>query len=336
MRDSMRLCLIGDFSVNLEEGMRKTAFYLSEELSKHHHILLSPVEKIFFRNFWRDIKEFNPQIIHYIPGASIKSFIIVKILTFYCESTKTVVSATLPSHFHLTKKIIPFVKPDLILTQSNETEKIFTDLGCNTDFLPSGVDTKKFVPVSEDIKEGLRRKYGIEKEKFVILHVGSIKEGRGVKMFKALQTKEDQVVIIGNRFTGIEKQLYQSIIESGCEVWTKYFDRIEEIYALSDCYVFPTLPATKSNAIEMPLSVLEAISCNLPVITTKFGALPRVFEESDGLIFVDKEEEFIDAVEKTKKIDTNIKTREKVLPYSWKNVIKRLEEIYEKLVEDKG
>lgn len=332
----MKICLIGEYSVDLEEGMRKTAFYLSKELSKYHQILLSPVEKIFFRNFWREIKEFNPQIIHFIPGASIKSFIVIRVLAFYCKGAKTVVSATLLPPFHLTRKIIPFVKPDLILTQSNCSERMFIDLGCKTEFLPGGVDTKKFVPVSKDVKEELRGKHGIDKDKFVILHVGSIKEGRGVGIFKKLQMKEEQVIIIGSRSTGIEKQVYQSIKESGCEVWTKYFERIEEIYALSDCYLFPTLPENKLNAIEIPLSVLEAMSCNLPVITTNFGALPRVFEEGDGLIFVAKEEEFIDALERVRSTNTDIKTREKVLPYAWEKVAWRLEGIYEKLIEEKS
>ena len=73
---------------------------------------------------------------------------------------------------------------------------------------------------------------------------------------------------------------------------------IEEVYALSDCYVFPTPPMNKINSIEIPLSVLEAMACNLSVITTKFGALPKVFEEGDGLIFVDDGEDGERAIRK--------------------------------------
>ena len=86
-----------------------------------------------------------------------------------------------------------------------------------------------------------------------------------------------------------------------------------------------------ADCIEMPLSVLEAMSCNLPVISTKFGALPRIFEEGDGLIFVDSEEDIIGAVKKVKNTDVNIETREKVLPYAWGNVVRWLEGIYEEL-----
>ena len=63
---------------------------------------------------------------------------------------------------------------------------------------------------------------------------------------------------------------------------TEYITHLEEIYALSDCYVFPT--TDRRYCVEMPLSVLEAMSCNLPMLTTRFGALPGVFEEASGLI----------------------------------------------------
>ena len=332
----MKICLIGEYSANLEEGMRKTAFYLSKELSKHHQVLPLDVKKIFFRDFWRRIKGFNPQIIHYIPGPSVKSLMIVKAIAFYYKDAKTVVSATHPSPFRFSKAIIPLLKPDLVLTQSNDSEKMFNDLGFKTKFLPGGVDIEKFAPVSKDIKEKLREKYGIDKEKFVILHVGSIKEGRGIEIFEKIQTEGNQVIIIGSRLTGIEKQVYRGIKEKGCKVWVRYCKDIEEIYTFSDCYLFPTPPLNKLNSIEMPLSVLEAMSCNLPVITTKFGALPKVFKEGDGLFFVDGGGDFINALESIKNNDIVIKSREKVLPYSWENIRIKLEEIYSRFVHEEN
>lgn len=349
---SMRICLIGEYSGDLEEGMRKTSFYLSEELSKHHQVLPLNIKKIFFRSFWKEIRAFKPQIIHYVHGPSLKSLMILKGLAFYCKGVnakeetkvKTVVSATHPAPFRLSKKIFSLFKPDLVLTQSEESERLFKGLGCKTEFLPGGVDLKRFVPVSDGVKEALRAKYGVEKEKvengkekgdFVILHVGSIKEGRGIEIFKEIaRRKEGQVLIIGSRSTGIEKRLYRSLKESGCKIWVKYFKNVEEVYALSDCYVFPTPPENKINAIEMPLSVLEAMSCNLPVLTTKFGALPRVFVEGEGLVFAEGEGDFVKGVKEIEN-GAEIKTREKVLPYSWENVVKRLEVIYEKLVKEK-
>lgn len=322
--------MMGEYSEDLEEAARKTAFYLSKELSKHHQVLSLDIKKRFSKNFWREAKEFNPQIIHHIPGPSFISLMIIKMLALYCKDVKTVMSATHPSSFAFSKKIIPYLKPDLVLNQSKESERMFIDLGCETEFLPSGVDTEKFVPVSKDVKEELREKYEIDKDKFVILHVGSIKKGRGIEIFLKIKTRGDQVIIIGNRSLGIEKHLYQNIKESGCNIWINYFKNIEEFYALSDCYIFPIVD--KMNSIEMPLSVLEAMSCNLPVISTKFGALPRVFREGDGLIYAEKEEDFIRAIGTIKR-GIEVKTREKVIPYSWENIGMKLDKIYNEILQ---
>ncbi len=330
----MKICLLGEYSGNLDEGMRKVSFHFAEELSNHHQILTSDLRNVFTKEFWRDIKSFDPDIIHYIHGPSIKSFVLLKMLSFRCRNAKTVMSAMHPGFSFLSKRFIPLFKPNLILIQSYETEEIFKNLGCKTEFLPCGVDVKKFKPATEETKEELRDKYGIDQDKFVILHIGSIKEGRNVQLLEKLQNENDQVIIIGAISTGIDKNLTQQLKNSGCLVWAEYFKNIEEIYALSDCYLFPTSPENKLSAIEMPLSVLEAMSCNLPVITTKFGALPRVFKEGDGLFFVENENDIFTVLERIKNTNMKVKTREKVLPYSWENIGKKLEEIYFRLTSE--
>ena len=106
-----------------------------------------------------------------------------------------------------------------------------------------------------------------------------------------------------------------------------YFKNIEEIYALSDCYIFPVI---KGGSILTPLSVLEAMSCNLPAITRDFEGLTRIFSEGNGLIYIEKDEDFICAMDMIKK-GIEVKTREKVLAYSWENVAQRLGGIYNEL-----
>ena len=57
----------------------------------------------------------------------------------------------------------------------------------------------------------------------------------------------------------------------------------EELYQLSDAYLFPVLDP--SGAIEMPLSVLEAMACGVPVLTTPFGDLQQRFPSGSGVVF---------------------------------------------------
>jgi glycosyltransferase involved in cell wall biosynthesis len=336
----MRICLLGEFSGNLDEGMRKTSFYLAEELSKKNQIISLDLRDIFIKNFWKNIKIFEPDIIHYIHGPTIKSFIFAKILSIYCKKSKIVMSAMRPIIPYIFRGLIPLLKPELILTQSIETDKLFSSIGCKTKFLFCGVDIEQFKPVPKNIKKELRKKYGFDEKQFIILHVGSIKEGRNIQLLKSVQNDDNQVLIIGPNSTNINPKIHQDLIKSGCIVWPKYIKNIEEIYTMSDCYIYPTvskydlLKRSIADSIETPLSVLEAMACNLPVVATKFGALPIMFKEGDGLFFT-KENDFIASLDSIKNGDITINTRNKIIQYSWKNMTEKLENIYSELISNK-
>lgn len=322
----MRICLIGEYSGHLDEGMRKLSSQLAEQMSKDHEIKTLDIGDIYHRQFWKDIGSLSPQIIHYIHGPSIASLVTMKAISLCNRNAKTVVSATHPDLPRPARGLIRLFKPDLILTQSYDIEQMFIRHGCRTVFVPTGVDTGKFRPVSADAKRELRKKYGVDEDKFIVLHVGSVRRERNVLLLGELQGNGLQVVLIGSGSTGVEQDVLLQLKERGCLVRTDYFENVEEIYALSDCYVFPTKKRIAS--IESPLSVLEAMACNLPVIATAFGALPRLFQPGDGLFFAEGKQDIIDSLNKVKSGAVEVKTREKVVPYDWVKVVAKLEGIY--------
>jgi len=326
----MRVCLVGEYSGNIDEGVRQVASSLYGELSRNHKVLNLDIRTIFRFTTWNDARNFKPAIIHYLLGPSFLSLIVTRLLSVYCGGAKTIVSAIMPSIPHFLQKFIFLVRPDMILTQSREAEARFAGLGCRVAFLPNGIDVEKFRPASKEQRDRLREKYGVDKGKYVILHVGSIKQKRNLYILKNLQTSNNQVLIIGSTSMKAESEVYSQLQSSGVQIWRTYFDNINEIYALADCYLFPVRKTTA--AIEMPLSIMEAMACNLPVISTRFGALPRVFEEGDGLFFVDQGDEFLDKIQAIKQGKVSVRTREKVLPYSWQEVTRRLEEIYNEVI----
>ena len=340
----MRICLVADYS-EPDEARKVIVHNLYKELSKNHEVFRADIRSISSPDFWKRIREFEPQIIHYIPGASPLSFAITKALKILSTKPKTIMFSMLnPFHnpFHgfyylfsyLTKWAIPFIKTDLVIAQSEDTERAFKKLGCKVKFMVcSGVNIKKFVPVSEKMKEELREKYGIDHETFVVLHVGSIRKWRNVEILKGLQScnaAETQVVVVGRTSTKFEKTVALELKGMGCKIINEYVPKIEEIYALSDCYVFPTTDPVGS--IDIPLSVLEAMATNLPIVSMRFGGLPRIFREGKGLFFVKNKEDIYKVMEDIKNGDVEIKTREKVLLYSWENITKRLEGIYNELL----
>jgi glycosyltransferase involved in cell wall biosynthesis len=324
----MKICLVGHYPARPDNrgdlGVKHIGFEIARRLSERYQTIELNIKEPFS---WRRAKSFQPQIIHFILGPSMLGLVAARLFTLYCGQGKTVLSAPNPSL--VSGKLASFLMPDLVLVQSYESERLFSRMGCGTRFLPNGVDIERFLPALSKRKMELRDRYGVQRDSFVILHVGPVIRRRNIEFLTELQNTDHQVIIIGRM--PVDRHLHQVLVESGCIVLTDYLQHIEEIYALSDCYVCPTPPANKEAAIEMPLSVMEAMSCNLPVITTRFGALPRAFEDGEGLVFIGSEDDIIREL-KTVKGSQETRTRDKVISYSWTNIADELDEIYVRLV----
>lgn len=320
------------YDTRLDEGMGNIAFHLYRQLVERHNILHMKVSPSVPPppTFWLKIIRFRPDIIHIVSGPTIKSLALIKALRFF-TSARTVISTTQPMFSRLSQRMIPLFKPDLVLSQSYESERLFADYGCQVRFLPPGVDIDKFAPVTHDNRQVLRNKYGLSDEKFIVLSIAHIKMNRNVTLLIDLNQDHDvQTIIVGGITSGEENEVRQKLDNGGCLVWREYFENIEELYALADCYVFPT--TDRLGSIETPLSVLEAMSCNLPILCTRYGALPRIFPEGKGICYAENKEDFICLLAKVK-AGIQVKTREKVLPYSWKNIAAELEHIYSELLK---
>lgn len=332
----MRICLIGNYYPNqrLDEGMAKVGYYLNRELSRRHDVLHLSVKRLFSIEFWKTIKAFRPQVIHFIPGASARNLLLVRILKFYCGKAKIVTSVQQPNFSAFTKLFIPWLKPDLVLVQSRGTEEIFTNAGCRTEFLPNGVDIEEFTPASPELKQDLRKKYKLDLAKPLVLHIGPLRKWRNTDVLEKIQLQGgNQIIAVASTTNPSEKKVCEQLRKAGCIVWQTYFSHVKEMYALSDYYIFP--PTYKLGSIESPLSVMEAMSCNLPVISTRYGALPRMFKEGDGLYFAERDTDLIPLLERVKTSNQVVKTREKVLAYTWESIAEKLERMYTDVVNAK-
>jgi glycosyltransferase involved in cell wall biosynthesis len=238
-----------------------------------------------------------------------------------------VISAPHPSDDVFKHWIAP-LGPDIILAQALDSEHQFQKCGYHTAFLPNGVDIDRFVPVDEETKLDLRQKYGIGRQ-FVILHVGPLKRGRNVQLLGQLQRDDRQVLILGRPSDPGEERIVKALEQRGCLIWSSYQENIQEIYALSDCYAFPTIE--RRYCIETPLSVLEAMACNLPVVSTPFGALPRIVSAGEGIVYSQTPKSFAKAIATFESGRETINTRSKVLHLSWKHLVRQLETVYERL-----
>lgn len=139
-------------------------------------------------------------------------------------------------------------------------------------YLKTGVDTRIFSPVSEERAKALKRAYGFDPQRPVVLHVGHLKPGRNIAQLKKLDRRY-QVLLVVSPQTREEQDpaLREELCRAGVRIMDGYLPDIQEIYQLSDVYFFPVVE--EENCIDVPLSTLEAAACGKPVAATNYGEI---------------------------------------------------------------
>ena len=192
-------------------------------------------------------------------------------------------------------------------------------------YLKTGVDTQKFVPVSKEKKDELKEKYGLDSRP-VILHVGHLNRGRNVAQLMKLDKKYQILLVLSTltkneRDTELENELRKN---PNIRIIDEYIPDIEEIYQLSDAYFFPVVEQGK--CIDVPLSAMEAASCNKPVITTGYGEMKQ-FRGMEGFYFIESfDEKDLNALIEKALSREDAHSRSSVLDYDWDNAVMRLTE----------
>ncbi|MBR2867881.1 MAG: glycosyltransferase family 4 protein [Clostridia bacterium] len=185
-----------------------------------------------------------------------------------------------------------------------------------------GIDTEKFIPVSDEKATELKKKYGIPCDKPVVLHVGHLNEGRNISQLIKLADRFF-VLLVTSTLTKNEQdeELRKKLLSCpAVRLIDDYIPDIEEIYQLSDVYFFPVVE--EGRCIDVPLSCLEAASCNKPIVTTDFGEM-KSFNGKNGFHFIDSFN--ADVINRLVSEAVNCKnpgSRLAVLDYDWNAAIK--------------
>lgn len=331
-----RICIVSDdLAGPPDEGVRKFTLAISAALRRFHVVeVLStsrsssvhgvraiPAPKTFLsRRLRAALRDTEPDVLIYAThrSATFFSFVRARILRAYCPSANIVVlGLQTRRHRRWQQRIIRGIRPDLVIVQSPANRDYLESIGCRAAVIHSGVDARTFQPVDDDRRRALRAKYGITTELPVVLHVGHLQAGRGIGVLERLAaTGACQVLLVASSSTPQEDAVRQQLQSAGVTILSEYLPHIEELYQIADCYVFPV--ETTDNAIEAPLSVLEALASDLPVVATRFGGLPGMFagEPHPGLVFVDTPEELIrETLRMCGQRVSGLRTLS--LPYSW-------------------
>ena len=225
----------------------------------------------------------------------------------------------------IVRSFISFIRPRLALVLSAESQAVMEKAGVRARRVPLGVDTGVFRPPEAGEKERLREKYGLGGGKIAI-HIGHISERRNLKMLKHLRLDGTRLVVVTSTSTLPDPGVREWLRRESVVVIDEYIEKIEEIYRLADCYLFPTLNA--KGAIEIPLSVLEAMATDIPVVTTAFGGIPDLFSEGKGLFICGEEGEFKEKFAKAMALE-RAETRSLVENLTWDSVADEILRIME-------
>lgn len=340
----LRICVVSEgMSDSPDEGIKKFATRMVEALGctgdvlgislsescDLPNIVTAKANRLFLNaDLWSRVRSFEPDVICYIPTASdtIFSHLRLKLLSSMWRTAATVLIALQPRpRGGVSQWLSRKLAPDLVLVQSKARSLRLERAGLETSWIPSGVDLERFTPVSTVARAALRKEYGLPEDAFLVLHVGHVTRNRNLTLLTEIQ-REYQVVMVTGNSVGEDQDVRRSLDAAGVIVFDRYLEAVEEIYQSADCFLFPVI--SEQGSIEIPLSVLEAMACNLPVVSTRFGGIEDLVGPSGsmgeaGLFLADEESELPSLVHDALHHAT-VRTREIVQPYSWPQVAARL------------
>ena len=323
------ICILGDWLHGIpDEGIHNLAQNLMDQWGMTYSVKALRigadlrVNRLFLswrlRKILRDIR---PDVIIYISPscAKVTALLRAKVLKIDSPRSRVFVIATQPVGYNrFEEKLVHLLAPDGIFIQSPRSKQELKRIPCPVHFLPSGVDTNRFAPVDEPRKRSLRQKYNVDEGVFVVLHVGHINRNRNVQVLGRLAGLEDvRVMLVGSTSTRHDEDLADQLAHAGVLLIREFIPHVEEIYQLADAYLFPVI--SEDAAIGVPLSVLEAMACNLPVMTTPFGGLPWMFPGENGVFYFRDDTELPGLIADVRRLQES-STRRMVEPYDWRKV----------------
>lgn len=234
-------------------------------------------------------------------------------------------------------------KSDHIITVSEHTKKdliaYFNAPEEKITVIYEGVESH-FKPVV-DYRNTLK-KYGLPDKYF--LHVGSLKPHKNlhtlIKRFRKWHRKQliqTPLVLVGKKDSSYKAQ-YRELSELKSDSTIIHVNNVEAIQELVDIY-------NGANALIHPslyegfgLTLLEAMACGTPVITSPNASIPEVVGENAYLVDSDTENDMMHAVQE---LETNDEIRSEwsqkglahVKNFSWKKAASETLAVYSKVLE---
>jgi glycosyltransferase involved in cell wall biosynthesis len=225
-------------------------------------------------------------------------------------------------------------KYDEIILVDPSQKPYFLDYGVPDDRLSvirNGVDAELFSPPDKGKDNGT----------IDFVYVGRLSLDKGVNILLDAfsqyhrENPDSRLTLIGD---GMLKNRIVNAVDDDSITWIGALNhsKIPAVLQKMDAFVIP------QNIGGLGLSVMEAMSCGLPVITTAIGETVQLLGKDEGiLVRPHSVSDVVDAMrvlgdDKNLRISMGKKCRQKVEDqYSWKNQIHQLEQVYERAIANR-
>ena len=275
---------------------------------------------------YRAARAFHPDVTLYIPWTSgtLPTFVRTQGLRWVTRSPVAIYLTQPYDNPGWQRFLIRYMLPNLVVALSDNVVRHLAQLGAEAEFIPAGVDLDRFVVPSDEQRAHERERIGVKPGEKLILHVGHLNRNRmnegEIQMLA--QTTGYRVLIVGSTSTPQDAGLIRNLTGVGCTVISDYHPSIERLYQAADVYLFPT--RAQRSSIGVPLSVLEALACGVPVVSTRFEGLPRLFPASAYVQFFSSAAQLARAVQAAP-LSPDCAARQLVAQLDWRNTCSAIE-----------
>jgi glycosyltransferase involved in cell wall biosynthesis len=193
---------------------------------------------------------------------------------------------------------------DLVIAPTEPIKEYLVDIGVKTrvEAVPTGVDFSRFRNVTEEMVEGLRGRYGLDRFDAVLLYVGRISKeknvGLALETLDALVRRKNNYALLyigdGPETGDIEERAAELNLRDRV-IFGGFLDQdtLAAAYFLGDVFLFPSPSDTQG------IVLYEAGAAGLPVVATETMASRAAVKPGlNGLFAEDDPEDFADKIEK--------------------------------------
>lgn len=152
-----------------------------------------------------------------------------------------------------------------------------------TSVLRNCIDPDLFKPLPRDKIAATRKEWGIAEQDKVIIFSGRIDKEKGIlevlKAFEKVRSKDVKLLVVGSSFYGMNvKTAFEMEVMTLAQtmkdriVFTGFvpYSKMPAIYNAANIAVLPSMWEEPAG-----MTIIEAMACGLPVITTRSGGIPE-------------------------------------------------------------